>query len=107
VLSSAQEFAWYVALGTILRGGALAEQGHGAEGIAQLHHGLAAYRATGAETGQPFLLTWLAAAYTQGGHIEEGLAALAEAFVRAEKTREHCYAAEQHRLKGELGVVWK
>ena len=91
-----------MALGTLLRGGALAEQGHGAEGIAQMHHGLAAYRATGAETGQPFFLTWLAAAYIQGGHIEEGLAALAEAFVRADKTGEHCYEVEQHRLKGEL-----
>ena len=101
-LSGGQGFAWYVALGTILRGGALAEQGHGAAGIAQMHHGLAAYRATGVETGQPFVLTWLAAAYTQGGHIEEGLAALAEAFVRADKTGEHCYEVEQHRLKGEL-----
>jgi len=38
----------------------------------------------------------------QGEHIEEGLAALVEAFVRADKTGENCYEVEQHRLKGKL-----
>jgi len=100
--SSAQGFAWYVALGTILHGWTLTDQGHGAEGIAQRHHGLAMCRAIGAETGQPFCLAWLAAAHMQGEHIEEGLAALVEAFVRADKTGENCCEVEQHRLKGKL-----
>ena len=39
----------FSAWGMMLRGWALAEQGHGAEGIAQLRHGLAAHRATGSE----------------------------------------------------------
>ena len=48
-LSTEQGFAFWLALGTILRGWALAEQGQGEEGIAQMRQGLAAYRATGAE----------------------------------------------------------
>src|SRR2546422_1030159 len=46
-LSSEQGFAYYLMQGTMLRGRALAEQGHGEEGIAQMRQGLAAYRATG------------------------------------------------------------
>ena len=42
-------FPLWLALGTILQGWALAEQGQGEEGIAQIRQGLAAYRATGAE----------------------------------------------------------
>ena len=36
-------------MGTIVRGWALAEQGQGEEGIAQMRQGMAAFRATGAE----------------------------------------------------------
>src|SRR5712691_4104812 len=39
----------WLAQGTILRGWALAEQGQGEEGIAQMRQGMAAFRATGAE----------------------------------------------------------
>ena len=42
-------FRYWLAYGTILRGWALAEQGQGEEGIAQIRQGLAAWRATGAE----------------------------------------------------------
>ena len=48
-LSTEQGFPYWLAWGTILRGWALAEQGQGEEGIAQMRQGLAAYRATGAE----------------------------------------------------------
>jgi tetratricopeptide (TPR) repeat protein len=46
-LAAAQGFALWLAEGTILRGWALAGQGQGAQGIAQMRQGLAAYRATG------------------------------------------------------------
>ena len=48
-LSTEQGFAHYLAQGTILRGWALAAQGQGEEGMAQMRQGLAAYQATGAE----------------------------------------------------------
>ena len=48
VLSTEQGFPHWVAGGTILRGWALAMQGQGEEGMAQVRQGIAAWRATGA-----------------------------------------------------------
>ena len=78
-LSTEQGFPFWLAWGTILRGWALAEQGQGEEGIAQMRQGLAAYRATGAELARPYCLALLAEAYGKVGQAEEGLSVLAEA----------------------------
>ena len=78
-LSTEQGFPFWLAWGTILRGWALAEQGQGEEGIAQMRQGLAAYRATGAELCRPYFLALLAEAYGKVGQAEEGLTVLAEA----------------------------
>jgi predicted ATPase len=51
-LSTEQGFPQWLAIGAILRGWALAAQGQGEEGIAQMRGGLAAYQATGAEQGK-------------------------------------------------------
>ena len=50
-----------------------------AEGIAQLHEGLAAYRAIGAALGCPCFLGLLAQAYGRAGQADQGLAVLDEA----------------------------
>ena len=55
-LSTEHGFTQWLAWGTIYRGWALAEQGQGEEGIAQIRQGLAAYRATGAEAGDRIFL---------------------------------------------------
>jgi predicted ATPase len=89
-----------LAQGTILRGWALAMQGRGEEGIAQMHQGLAALRATGAGGGN--WLAPLAEAYGKEGQPEEGLRVLAEELVLVEKTGGRMWEAELHRLKGEL-----
>jgi class 3 adenylate cyclase/predicted ATPase len=101
-LSSEQEFALFFAVGTVLRGWALAEQGQAEEGIAHIRQGLAAYRVTGAELGQPYILALLAEAYGNVGQTEEGLSALAEALALVNKTQERWWEAELYRLKGEL-----
>ena len=77
-------------------------QGQAEDGMAQLSQGMAAYRATGAEIGWPLLLTLRAEVYGKAGQAGEGLTALAEALALVNKTSEHCYEAELHRLKGEL-----
>ncbi|HKZ50878.1 MAG TPA: hypothetical protein VJ256_03875, partial [Dehalococcoidia bacterium] len=100
-LSSEQGFPHYLALGTIARGWALAEQGEIEEGIKQMRQGLAAWRATGAEVGTWFLAL-LAEAYGKGEQVEEGLSAVAEALATVGKTGERFYEGEMHRLKGEL-----
>src|SRR5262249_42289489 len=47
-LCTAQAFAYYLAWGMIIRGWALAEGAQREEGMAQMHQGLHALRATGA-----------------------------------------------------------
>ena len=78
-LATEQGFAQRVARGTVLHGWALAMQGQGEAGLAEIRQGLAAELATGATLWQPYFLGLLAEAYGAGGHPDEGLHALAEA----------------------------
>lgn len=104
-LSSEQEFPFWLAAGTIMRGWALAEKGQREEGIAQMRQGLADWRATGLELVRPYFLALLAETYGKTGQAEEGLAVLAEALASACKSRERFHEAELYRLKGELLLV--
>ena len=84
-----QGFTFYLAMGTILRGWALAAEGQGEAGIAQTLQGLAAFRATGTELSLPHWLALLAEAYGKGGQADAGLGVLAEALSLVGKNREH------------------
>jgi predicted ATPase len=86
----------------VQHGWALAMQGQAEEGITQIHRGLAAFRATGAEVWRPYHLALLAEAYGKTGQVEEGLTALAEALAQVGTTGERFYEAELYRLKGTL-----
>jgi predicted ATPase len=101
-LSTEQGFPFWLAHGTIVRGGALAEQGQVKEGIAQMQHGLAACRAMDAELVRIEHLPRLAAVYAKTGQIKEGLSAVAEALAFVDKTGMRFCEAELYRLKGEL-----
>lgn len=101
-VSTEQGFASWLALGSILRGWALAQQGQGEREIAPMRQGLAAYLATGAELGRPRQLAMVAEAYGRVGQTAEGLAVRAEALMAVHKSGEHSYEAELYRLKGEL-----
>jgi predicted ATPase len=101
-LCTEQGLAPFLADGTNLRGWALAEQGQGEEGIAQIRQGLAAYQAMGVEMQRPFCLALLAEAYGRGGQTEEGLSVLAEALAAVHKRGTYIWEAELYRLKGEL-----
>jgi predicted ATPase len=102
MLSHEQGFPLWSAVGTILQGWALATQGQGEAGIAQLRQGLVAWRATGAEGYRPRYLIYLAEACGKVRKAEEGLTALAEALALMEKTGERWFEVELYRLKGEL-----
>ena len=97
-LCSEHGFAYNLAMGTLLRGWALAEQGQGEEGIAQMRQGLAALRAMGAKIGQSAYSARLADAYGKVGRAEDGLRLLAEALAGVEETGERFYEAELYRL---------
>jgi len=101
-LATEHGFGRYAAMGAFRRGAALAAQGQGEVGIAQMRPGLTAWRATGAANGLTAYLTWLAEAYGQVGQVDEGLHLLAEALAVMENTGERFYEAELHRLHGEL-----
>ena len=101
-LCTDQGIPFFLAIGTILRGWALAEQGQGEEGVIQMHQGMASFRATGAEAMTPYYLALLAEAYGKGGQTEEGLNMLAEALALVDRTGERYYEAELYRLKGSL-----
>ncbi len=106
-LSAEHGVPLFLAMGTIFRGWALSEQGKREEGIAQIHQGLAAWQATGAEWAGPYWFALLAEAYGKGGQAEEGLSVLAQALATVNKTGERFYEAELYRLKGELSLQSK
>jgi predicted ATPase len=101
-LSTEQGFTQWVALGTSMRGWALAMQGQGEAGLAQVRQGIAAWRATGAALAVPYLCTLLADVTTHLGHTEDGLQALAEAHSLVEQQEERWWQAEIARLRGVL-----
>src|SRR3989442_1521952 len=72
-LATEHGFPTWLALGTILRGWALAQRGQREEGIAQMREGMAAWRAIGAEPFRPHFLALLAEMYGKVGRAEEGL----------------------------------
>ena len=98
-LAKEQGFPRWVVLGNVLQGWVSVEQGYIEQGIEQIRHGLAG-EASAAESQVASAI--LAEAYGKAGKPEEGLSVVAEALARAHKTGLCFYAAELHRIKGEL-----
>jgi predicted ATPase/class 3 adenylate cyclase len=101
-LSTDRGFTHFLTLGTTYRGWALAAQGQGEAGIAQMRQGLTAYEATGAELERPYSLALLAEAYGHVGQTAEGLHLLAEALGLVDTRGDRWCEAELYRLKGDL-----
>jgi predicted ATPase len=87
-------------MGMIMRGWAVAMQGH-VQGATQAREGLQAYLAIGLN-GYSYYFSLLTELHVHLGQHEEGLKALNEALSFVDKTGERVYEAELHRLKGEL-----
>jgi len=101
-LTSEQGFVYWSALGIFNQGWMLVAQGAVATGIARIHEGLAAYRATGALLYGSEQLGILAEAHGKAGEPEEALRVLADALAFVRQTGEAYPSAELHRLRGEL-----
>jgi class 3 adenylate cyclase/predicted ATPase len=101
-LSTEQGFPQWVAMGTSLRGWALAMQGQGEEGLAKVRQGIAAWRVIGSVLHLPYLCTSLADVCAHLGHTADGLQALTEAHTLVEQQEERYWEAEIHRLRGVL-----
>jgi len=101
-LAHQHAFPLLTAMGMVLQGWGLAEQGREDQGIEQLHQGMAAFRATGAELLRPHFLSLLAEAYGRHARPEQGLEVLDEALALVDKTGERLHESEFYRLKGQL-----
>jgi predicted ATPase len=86
----------------VVRGWALAEQGHPEEGLQAIGHGIEQWQATG--TGLLFsgFCCVRAEVYAKWCRFDDGLSALEEAFDRLRSLGERIWEPELHRLKGVL-----
>jgi class 3 adenylate cyclase/predicted ATPase len=101
-LSTDREFEFWRAMGEIMRGWALTQQGLLDDGIARIRIGISSFRSTGGEIMLPFIMYLLAEAYGRLGLATEGLTILTEAQAALDSSGERWWEAELQRLKGEL-----
>ena len=99
-LSTAQNFAFWLACGAVSRGWARSASGDTDQGIAWMDDGIRDYRATGSILVMPCWLVLKAEALHLANRTSEALAALAEAEAVAQRTEERECFAELHRLRG-------
>jgi adenylate cyclase len=99
-LSTIQNFAHWLALGTILRGWAQSALGHITEGIAQIENGIEDYRVSGSIIDLPLLLSLKAEALHLADRTVEALEAIKEAEEVVEISEAHWRDAELYRLRG-------
>jgi predicted ATPase len=86
----------------INHGYALAMQGHVIQGIAEVSHGLSAYRSIGARVLQTSYLAQLAEMHLMAGHVDAGLAIVGQGLAAVNETSERCSEAVLYRLRAEL-----
>jgi predicted ATPase len=101
-LATEQGFPLYAAWGTSLHGWALAMQGQGEEGMAQVRQGIAAMRTTHAALFVPYFSALLAEVCDHLSYPADGLQALTEAHTLLEQQEERWWEAEVCRLRGVL-----
>ncbi len=89
----------HVAAATIFRGWALADEGRGQEGLAEMSRALPALEGFAATTS---IYAHLADSYCKSGHPEEGLTTVATALRETERGGERTTEPELYRVKGEL-----
>ena len=94
----------YHVVGRFYHGWTQVRSGHCDNGLALLRDVLVELRAGGDEDWFPHSLCLLAAAHHEAGQAREALALLEEALDRVAKNDERWFAAEVHRLRGELSL---
>jgi serine/threonine protein kinase len=99
-LSTRQNFAHWLNVGTMLRGWARSASGDTAQGISWIEEGVGEQRANGVIRGIPFFLALKAQALHLANRSPEALAAIREADALVEKYEEQSMRAELHRLRG-------
>ena len=95
-------FVFWIPIGMMLRAWALADNEDIEQAMAEMRHGLAAFRATRGEIMRAHFLARLAELHGRLGQADEGLRILAEAQETADNNGERWWQAELCRLKGDL-----
>jgi adenylate cyclase len=93
-----QEFAFWFAVGRFYEGWVLVAQGHGEAGVAQMRPGIAPSERLMA----PYFRALLAEAYATIGQTADAWAVLVAVLAEVDQGEGRFYAAELHRLTGEL-----
>jgi predicted ATPase len=101
-ISPEQQSPQWQAMGALLHGWILVQQGQAQEGSEQLTQGLTAWRASGAEIARPYWLMRIAEAHGRLGAPAAGLTVLTEALALVDTTGERLYESELYRCKGVL-----
>jgi class 3 adenylate cyclase/predicted ATPase len=101
-LATEQGFAFFLAIGGILREATRTTLGQRGQQIGEIRQNLAAVRETGSTLWKPYFLALLADVYVQEGQVEAGLATVAEAQAAMQATGERWAEAELHRIRGSL-----
>ena len=101
-LSTRQNFAFWLAMGSVLRGWARSASGETAEGLSWIEDGIKDIRATGSMLWAPYLLALKAETLFIADRTSEALEAIREAEALAEEREERWWCAELHRLHGVL-----
>jgi predicted ATPase len=99
-LSTRHHFAHWLPQAEALYGWARAASGDVAEGISRIVKGLQDFRAIGALRGVPFFLALKAEALFFAQRVPDALEAIREAQILVERSEEHWWSAELHRLRG-------
>jgi adenylate cyclase len=95
-------FAYYLAMGSIMTGWAVAAEGEVASGLAQLREGMETFRALGAELRLPYYYSPFAEILGRAERAGEALASLSRGSHSPRKTAEQWPVAELFRVQGEL-----
>jgi tetratricopeptide (TPR) repeat protein len=107
-LSTRQNFAHFLAVGTVLLGWARAVGGNTAQGLSWIQDGMESLRKSGSVLGMLSMLAMQAEALNLAGRTAEALEAIDEAEAYAETSEGLWWSAELHRLRGvfliELGA---
>ncbi len=90
---------FYAAVAAFFRGWALADEGRGKEGLAEMSRALPALEGNATTTS---VYAHLADSYRKNGRLDEGLAAVATALRETERRGERGAEPELYRVKGEL-----
>jgi tetratricopeptide (TPR) repeat protein len=101
-IATEHEMRFYVANAAFYRGWALADEGRGQEGLAEMSRALPALEGLAITTS---LYAQLADSYRKNGRSEEGLATVATALRETERGGERTAEPELYQVKGELLLI--